>query len=75
MIPTTSLLLSSAVKERQFKQEPVEGDSDVVSKMQADMLGAGPLSPMQVYTVIRKYFGVKLFSDAKVSPKIKRANT
>ena len=48
MMPTTSLLLSSASKERPFKQEVVEGESDVVSKMQVDMLGAGPLSPIQV---------------------------
>ena len=46
-IPATSLLLSSASKDP-FKQEVAEGESDVVSKMHADMLGAGPLSPMQV---------------------------
>ena len=52
-IPTTSLLLSSVSKEPpHFKSEVVEGESDVVSKMHADMLGAGPLSPIQVqYTV------------------------
>ena len=47
-IPTTTLLLSSVSKEPHFKQEVVEGESDVVSKMHADMLGAGPLSPIQV---------------------------
>jgi hypothetical protein len=60
-IPSTSLLLSSTSsgggivgvgvgKEHFMKQEVVggEGESDVVSKMHAEMLGAGPLSPMQV---------------------------
>ena len=57
-IPSTSLLLSSTssggvgvgvAKDHFMKQDVVgEGESDVVSKMHAEMLGAGPLSPIQV---------------------------
>ena len=54
-IPSTSLLLSSTSggggggKDHFMKQDVVgEGESDVVSKMHAEMLGAGPLSPIQV---------------------------
>lgn len=44
-------------KEQFMKQEMVggEGESDMVSKMHAEMLGAGPLSPIQVgvlFTII-----------------------
>ena len=40
-------------KEHFMKQEMVggEGESDMVSKMHAEMLGAGPLSPIQVHCV------------------------
>ena len=61
-IPSTTLLLSSTstggggraggvgvAKDHFMKQEVVgEGESDMVSKMHAEMLGAGPLSPIQV---------------------------
>ena len=56
-IPSTSLLLSSTsggsggggAKDHFMKPDVVgEGESDVVSKMHAEMLGTGPLSPIQV---------------------------
>ena len=49
-MPSTSMLLSSTSggSKDHFKQDAVEGESDVVSKMHAEMLGAGPLSPIQV---------------------------
>ena len=54
-IPSASLLLSSTSsggvggKDHFIKQDVVaEGESDVVSKMHAEMLGTGPLSPIQV---------------------------
>ena len=54
-MPSTSLLLSSnsgAGSKDHFKQEVPEGESDVVSKMHAEMLGAGPLSPIQVHVIL-----------------------
>ena len=46
-------------KDHFIKQDVVaEGESDVVSKMHAEMLGAGPLSPIQVRFIYSSYIGL-----------------